>query len=100
MLNITLVGRESKTFTNRFGHTSTYTVYKPILSQKEYINIFNTLQNDTTKETKTPDANYDKERKKEAQDDAGIHCGEGRGKPSDIRPIRDREAQLGIPFPY
>ncbi len=100
MLNITLVERESKTFVNRFGHTSTYTVYKPVLDKKEYIELFKKIQNDTKKETKTPDANNDKAGKKEAQDDAGIHCGEGRGKPSDIRPIRDREAQLGIPFPY
>jgi len=101
LLNTTLVERQNKKFVNRFGHTSTYKVYVPIHSKDTYIAFFNKLHNEANKKAAKdkPDDNGTSGAK-EAQDDAGIHCGEGRGKPSDIRPIRDREAQLGISFPY
>lgn len=37
ILNIKLVNREWKPFTNRFGHHSKYRVYKPIWSKSDYI---------------------------------------------------------------
>ena len=44
ILNKTLVQKESKPFTNRFGHKSQYTVYIPILTQKEYVECLETLK--------------------------------------------------------
>jgi hypothetical protein len=39
-LNIKLVKREFKKFTNRFGHHSKYRVYIPILEHSEYVRIY------------------------------------------------------------
>lgn len=44
-LNIMLVERKQKKFTNRFGHKSSYTVYIPILENKQYVELYFKLQN-------------------------------------------------------
>ena len=43
-LNRTLVRREWRQFTNRFGHVSQYRVYVPVLSTSEYEAIFKEMQ--------------------------------------------------------
>ena len=40
-LNVKLVERLNKPFVCRFGTTHYYTVYKPILSKNEYIELYN-----------------------------------------------------------
>jgi hypothetical protein len=44
-LSTTLVERKQKSFTNRFGHDSSYTVYIPILSKAEYVDLYMKLKN-------------------------------------------------------
>lgn len=39
-LDTTLVNRRAKSFVNRFGHDSYYTVYEPLLTREQYIKLY------------------------------------------------------------